>query len=241
MRFRLNIDFEVSVMTLGKILIADDEESLREMLVDAFSIANYQAKSVDDGAKALESLQKGGFDLAILDVNMPKLSGFEVLSKLRESGNQIPIVLLTARTDRDDVTQGLKRGADDYVRKPFGLEELLLRVQAILRRHAVVDDYTTVFTCNPVVLNRDTYTVTVFGDPIDLSPTEFRLLELLISNKNRVVRKSEMLSEVWSIDFDTSTNVVDTYISYLRKKIHRDGYEGIKTVRGVGFQMEELT
>ena len=228
-------------MTLGSILIADDEDSLREMLLDAFSIANYQVKAASDGAQALEMIQRGGVDLAILDVNMPKLSGFDVLAKLRESGNQVPVIMLTARTDRSDVSQGLKSGADVYVRKPFGLEELLLRVQAVLRRHAVVDVFSGSLTCNPIVLNRDTYVVTVFGKVIDLSPTEFKLLELLMSNKNRVVRKSEMLSEVWDIDFDTSTNVVDTYISYLRKKIHSDAYQGIKTVRGVGFQIEELS
>lgn len=228
-------------MFLGSILIADDEDSLREMLTDAFSIANYQVKSASNGQQALEMIQRGGIDLAIIDVNMPKLSGFEVLSKVRESGNQLPIIMLTARTDKTDVSLGLKSGADDYVRKPFGLEELLLRVQAVLRRNSVSNELSGSISCNPITLNRDTYIVTVFGQVVELSPTEFKLLDLLMSNKNRVVRKSEMLSEVWDIDFDTSTNVVDTYISYLRKKIHSDDYQGIKTVRGVGFQIEELS
>jgi len=226
-------------VSLGRILVVDDEESLRDMLFDALKISNYTPTVADDGVRALELLRTQQFDLVVADINMPRLSGFELLEKLREAENQVPVILLTAQTDRNDVTHGLKLGADDYVKKPFGLEELMLRIQAILRRTSRVDLLPQTLSCGPIQINRDTFTVTFNGDLINLSPTEFKLLDLLITNKNKVVRKSELLSEVWEIDFVTSTNVVDTYISYLRKKLHRDGFQGIRTVRGIGFTIEE--
>lgn len=227
-------------MALGTILVADDEESLREMLHDALAIADYSPVLASDGQEALKLLQVGKFDLAILDVNMPGLTGFQILKSIRESGNNLPVILLTAQTERNHVSEGLRLGADDYVRKPFGLEELLLRVQAVLRRsNHNSNSEDAVLRCGPLELNRDTYLVRFNGEIVEVSPTEFKLLDLLMSKKNKVVKKSEMLSEVWDINFETSTNVVDTYISYLRKKLHRDGFQGIKTVRGIGFQIDD--
>lgn len=225
-------------MTLGKILVVDDEDTLREMLSDALTIAQYEPVLAVDGADALIKLRGNRIDLVVADINMPNVTGLQLLERMRESGNQTPVILLTAQTDRQDVSSGLKSGADDYVKKPFGLEELILRIQAVLRRTQSVLSDSGVITCGPIVLNRDTYVVTFNGVVVDLSPTEFKLLDLLMTNQNKVVRKSELLADVWDIDFATSTNVVDTYISYLRKKLHKDGFEGIRTIRGIGFQIE---
>lgn len=225
-------------MILGKILVVEDEDTVREMLSDALTIAQYEPVLAVDGADALIKLRENRIDLVIADINMPNLTGLELLERMRESSNETPVILLTAQTDRHDITSGLKSGADDYIKKPFGLEELILRIQAVLRRtRSVVSDY-RVLSCGPIALNRDTYIVTFKGEAVVLSPTEFKLLDLLMANQGKVVRKSELLADVWDIDFATSTNVVDTYISYLRKKLHKDGFEGIRTIRGIGFQIE---
>ena len=147
--------------------------------------------------------------------------------------------MLSARADRVDVTRGLTLGADDYVTKPFGLEELLLRVKAILRRANVAIAKGVDMSCGPITIDEDSHTVEFSGEAVELSPTEFRLLQVLIENKNRVLSKSLLLDEVWGITFESESTVADTYISYLRKKLHRDGFEGIKTVRGVGFVIQD--
>jgi two-component system OmpR family response regulator len=146
--------------------------------------------------------------------------------------------MLSARGERADITRGLTLGADDYVTKPFGLEELVLRIRAILRRSKFSEASSTLLSCGPISLDESLHQVTFNGEVVDLSPTEFRLLHILIESKGRVLSKSHLLDEVWGITFETETTVVDTYISYLRKKLHRDGFEGIRTVRGVGFQMQ---
>jgi two-component system OmpR family response regulator len=165
------------------------------------------------------------------------MDGFEFIERIRSNGDNTPALMLSARGDRADITRGLTLGADDYVTKPFGLEELVLRVRAILRRASFTEATPTVLECGPISLDEDSHSVTFNGEPVDLSPTEFRLLHVLLESKGRVLTKSFLLSEVWGINFETETTVVDTYISYLRKKLHRDGFEGIRTVRGVGFQL----
>jgi two-component system OmpR family response regulator len=170
---------------------------------------------------------------------MPLMDGFELVERLRSTGDNTPALMLSARADRVDVTRGLTLGADDYVTKPFGLEELLLRVKAILRRSQITSLVGTDLSCGPIKLDEASHTVTFAGELVDLSPTEFRLLQVLVENKNRVLSKSLLLDEVWGITFESESTVADTYISYLRKKLHRDGFEGIKTVRGVGFVIQE--
>jgi two-component system OmpR family response regulator len=167
------------------------------------------------------------------------MDGFELVERLRSTGDNTPALMLSARADRVDVTRGLTLGADDYVTKPFGLEELLLRVKAILRRSQITTSVGTDLSCGPIKLDEASHTVTFAGELVDLSPTEFRLLQVLVENKNRVLSKSLLLDEVWGITFESESTVADTYISYLRKKLHRDGFEGIKTVRGVGFVIQE--
>jgi two-component system OmpR family response regulator len=145
--------------------------------------------------------------------------------------------MLSARGDRADVTRGLTLGADDYVTKPFGLEELVLRVKAILRRSQFSENVQETLTHGPITLDAKGHQVTFNGEAVDLSPTEFRLLQVLLESKGRVLSKTHLLDEVWGITFESESTVVDTYISYLRKKLHRDGFEGIRTIRGVGFQL----
>ena len=219
-------------------MVVDDELGVRELIGDALRLGGFDAVEAADGHEAVQILRHTQPNLLIIDVNMPVMDGFELLERLRTKGIDTPVIMLSARGDRTDVTRGLQLGADDYVRKPFGLEELLLRVQAVLRRTGSSDEPSVVLHCGPVELDARVHRVKRDGEVIDMSPTEFRLLEYLLSHQTRVVTRSELLRQVWGIDFDTDTSVVDTYISYLRRKLHTDAFAGIKTIRGVGFQIE---
>lgn len=222
-----------------RILVVDDEPGVRELICDALRMSNYEPIEASDGLSALSSIRKNKFDLIILDINMPKIDGLELLNKIRIDGFQTPALVLSARTNRSDISAGLKSGADDYMTKPFSIEELVLRVKAILRRTYRENNDLNKIKCGPITLDLDEYQVYFYDESIDLSPTEFKLLLELISRKGKVVTKETLLSNVWGIDFQSDTTVVITYISYLRKKLHKDGFAGIKTIRGVGFQMVE--
>ena len=221
------------------ILIVDDEIGVRELLTDALRLCDFETAAAQDGMAALTLMRKQKPDLLIIDVNMPIMDGFELLERIRSNHDNTPAIMLTARKDRSDVTRGLRLGADDYLSKPFGLEELTLRVRAILRRSIKSSDDFSVLVCGPISLNENTYEVTLNDLPVELSKTEFKLLQHLLANKGRVLTKTNILSEVWDIDFQADSGVVDTYISYLRKKFHSDKFDGIKTVRGIGFQIVE--
>ena len=221
------------------ILIVDDEVGVRELLSDALKIAGFSTVTAADGMSALTVMREKKPDLLIIDINMPLMDGFELVERIRSNHDNTPVLMLSARADRVDVTRGLTLGADDYVTKPFGLEELLLRVKAILRRSHISTQVASVLKCGPISLDESSHTVSFDGEIIELSPTEFRLLQVLMENKGRVLSKSLLLDEVWGITFESESTVSDTYISYLRKKLHRDGFEGIKTIRGVGFVIQE--
>ena len=228
----------MAVANSARILVVDDEPGMRDMLADALSLAGYQTKTAVDGFDALKLVRAEKFDLVISDVNMPRMNGFDLLQDLREHKDETPVILLTARGDRNDVTAGLKFGADDYVTKPFGLEELTLRVAAILRRTRAGARNNTVHECGPITIDEERHAVTMNGTAVELSPTEFRLLLELVERQGKVVTKSHLLDRVWGMGFATGATVVDTYISYLRKKLHTEDWQGIKTVRGIGFQIE---
>jgi two-component system OmpR family response regulator len=221
------------------IMIVDDEAGVRDLLRDTLKIAGFQTIEADNGMSALTLLRSHRPDLIIIDINMPLMDGFELVERLRGTGDLVPVLMLTARGDHKDISRGLTIGADDYVVKPFGLEELILRVKAIIRRSKKFVEVARTLTCGPITLDEEIHKVTFGNDEINLSPTEFRLLQMLIEKKGRVLSKAFLLDEVWGITFVSESTVVDTYISYLRKKLHRDGFEGIKTVRGVGFQIIE--
>jgi two-component system OmpR family response regulator len=220
------------------IMIIDDEAGVRELLADALKLAGFETVAAADAMVAQTLLRTVKPDLLIVDINMPLMDGFEFIERIRGNGDNTPALMLSARGDRADITRGLTLGADDYVTKPFGLEELVLRVRAILRRSHFTEVVPSVLAVGPITLDEESHKVTFNDVVIDLSPTEFRLLHVLLESKGRVLSKSFLLEEVWGINFETETTVVDTYISYLRKKLHRDGFEGIKTVRGVGFQLQ---
>jgi two-component system OmpR family response regulator len=223
-------------MAKASIIVIDDESGVREMLADALHMQGYDVATAADGHAGLREIYEGNFDLVISDVNMPKVNGFELLERMRAAGNETPVILLTARGDRADVAVGFRAGADDYVTKPFGLEELLLRVEARLKHLSGTGR--EVLEIGPVRLDEDAHVVNMNGEPVDLSPTEFKLLQELMQRKGRVATKGALLDSVWGINWDTSVTVLDTYISYLRKKLHTDDWQGIKTVRGIGFQIE---
>jgi two-component system OmpR family response regulator len=222
-------------MAAQRILVADDDEAVCDTIEDALHLAGYLTMRARDGQMALDRVRSDRPDLVILDVNMPKLDGFEVLRKMRSLSIATPAILLTARHEREDAVTGLKLGADDYVKKPFGLEELLLRVAAVLRR--VNGESDSALMCGSISLSVARHEVLCAGKVIDLSPTEFRLLEYLMENKNRVLTKQQILDAVWGIDFDSSTTVVETFVSYLRKKMTPEIDNMLITVRGIGFKL----
>ena len=220
------------------IMIIDDEAGVRDLLGDALKLAGFETITAADAMIAQTLLRNTKPDLLVVDINMPMMDGFEFVERIRGNGDNTPALMLSARGDRADITRGLTLGADDYVTKPFGLEELVLRIRAILRRSQFTVTTPTNLSCGPITLDSDSHQVTFNGEQVDLSPTEFRLLHVLLESKGRVLSKSYLLDEVWGITFESENTVVDTYISYLRKKLHKDGFEGIKTVRGVGFQLQ---
>ena len=222
-----------------RILVVDDESGVRDLICDALHMSDFQTLQAVDGLAALSAIRKDRFDLIILDINMPKLDGLGLLEKIRNDGIELPALMLSARGDKTDISTGLKLGADDYMTKPFSIEELVLRVKAILRRTSGSANAKSNLNCGPISMDLDRHQVKLNDELVEMSPTEFKLLEELIMRSGKVVSKEVLLANVWEIDFDTTSTVVDTYISYLRKKLHKDGFEGIKTVRGVGFQIVE--
>ena len=225
-------------MKKAEILVVDDESGVRDLVGDVLGLEGYQVTIAVDGLDALSHIRKQKFDLFVLDINMPKIDGLVLLEKVRSAGDITPALLLSARREKDDIHQGFRVGADDYVTKPFSIEELALRVEAILRRTQGTQE-NNILRCGPISIDTDQHMVKLEDEIIELSPTEYNLLHFLIERKNKVVRKDAVLNAVWGIDFENNSTVVETYISYLRRKLHRNGFEGIKTVRGVGFQIVE--
>lgn len=220
------------------VLVVDDDEAICDTVEDGLHLSGFRTIRAIDGAAALSAIVENRPDLVILDVNLPRMDGFEVLKRVRADGATTPVIMLTARHEKNDTVHGLKLGADDYVHKPFGLEELLLRVQAVLRRAAGAAP--RVLTCGPLRIDIDSHEVRVGDEVVNLSPTEFRLLSYLVERKGRVVSKEQILEAVWNIDFESGTTVVETFISYLRRKLGPEVGALIKTVRGVGFRMVEV-
>ena len=225
-------------MKKAQILVVDDESGVRELVGDVLDLEGYEVTFAVDGLEALALIRKQKFDLYVLDINMPKIDGLVLLEKMRSSGDPTPALLLSARREKDDIHQGFRVGADDYVTKPFSIEELALRVEAILRR-TKSQETRNILRCGPIMIDLDQHRVQHEEVNVDLSPTEYNLLQYLVERKNKVVKKDALLNAVWGIDFENNSTVVETYISYLRKKLHRNGFEGIRTIRGVGFQIVE--
>ena len=219
--------------------MVDDEAPVREMIEDALSLAGYKTLAASDGLEALNILRSSKVDLIVSDINMPKLDGFQLLESLRLKGDNTPFVLLTASKERPHLSTGFRLGADDFIAKPFGIEELALRAAAILRRSNGQKVEARRLTAGPIEVQVEDFVVQVAGREVTLSPTEFKLLVALMEAKGHVLSKQQLLEDIWSMGFADQTNVVDTYISYLRKKLHTDSFQGIKTIRGFGFKIDE--
>jgi two-component system OmpR family response regulator len=220
------------------ILVVEDEEPIRELVATALRFTGFQVKAVASGGEALAEARNVQYDLIVLDVNLPDLDGFSVCRQIRSAGNQVPVVFLTARDDPSDLRQGFTGGGDDYVTKPFSLEELMLRIDAVLRRGRQTPS--TRLTVGDVVLDEEAYRVWRSDDEIALSPTEFRLLRYLMLNRNRVVSKGQILDHVWDYQFAGDPAVVETYVSYLRRKLNDRDAELIHTVRGFGYALRPV-
>ena len=222
-----------------KILVVDDERAVRESLRRALELEGYEIELADDGLAALEALEANGEpDAMILDILMPGLDGLEVARRLRRDGSRLPILMLTARVEVDDRVAGLDAGADDYVTKPFALDELLARVRALLRRSQ--EDGSERLSFGDLELDPGTREVTRGGEAIELTRTEFSLLELFLRNPRQVLTRSIIFERVWGYDFGLGSNSLDVYIGYLRRKTEAGGKPRlIQTVRGVGYALRE--
>jgi two-component system, OmpR family, response regulator MprA len=222
-----------------KILVVDDERAVRESLRRALELEGYEIELAEDGEQALERLHSEAEpDAMVLDVLMPGVDGLEVSRTLRREGSRLPILMLTARTQVEDRVEGLDAGADDYLTKPFALEELLARVRALLRRTS--DGSGEPLRFSDLVLDPRTREVTRNGDLIELTRTEFSLLELFMLNPRQVLTRSLIFERVWGYDFGFASNSLDVYIGYLRRKTETGGKPRlIHTVRGVGYALRE--
>jgi two-component system OmpR family response regulator len=217
------------------VLVVDDEEYIRDLVTSSLRLAGFTARAVSDGSQALAALERDRADLVILDVRLPGIDGFEVCRKLRADGSDVPVIFLTARDTAEDRLSGFTKGGDDYVTKPFSLEELIARVRAVLRRSRRGDRAGGRLSYADLVLDEETMRVSRAGQPIRLSPTEFKLLRYLLLNAERVLSKDQILDHVWQYDFDGKGGVVENYISYLRKKVDPVEPPLIHTVRGFGY------
>jgi two-component system OmpR family response regulator len=220
----------------ARLLVVDDEPSIRELLTASLRFAGFEVIPAADGAEALKLAEQYRPDLVVLDIMLPDLDGFTVTRKLRERGRDMPVVFLTARDETSDKVTGLTVGGDDYVTKPFSLEEVVARIRAVLRRTGVggaPDSGRLVF--HDLELDEDSHEVRRGGRLIDLSPTEFKLLRYLMLNPNRVLSKSQILDHVWAYDFNGEAGIVESYISYLRRKVDSTEPSLIHTRRGVGY------
>jgi two-component system, OmpR family, response regulator MprA len=224
-----------------KILVVDDERAVRESLKRALELEGYEIELAADGQEALQQLDgnsEGQPDAVLLDVLMPNVDGLEVCRRLRRSGNRVPVLMLTARDEVENRVAGLDAGADDYVTKPFALEELVARLRALLRRTSVDADEILRFA--DLELDPGTREVRRGGEHIDLTRTEFALLELFLTNPRQVLTRSIIFERVWGYDFGFASNSLDVYIGYLRRKTETGGKPRlIQTVRGVGYALRE--
>lgn len=221
------------------ILLVEDEEKLARMVELELRYEGYEVEKAFDGRTGLERALSGSFDLVLLDIMLPQLSGMEVLRRLRKEGVQLPVIMLTARDSVIDKVSGLDSGADDYITKPFAIEELLARIRAALRKRTAAPEE-TLLTAGPLTMNVDKHQVTMKDQPVELTKKEFDLLRHLLENKGHVLSRETLLDSVWGFDFVGETNSVDVYIRFLRSKLDEAfGFKLIHTVRGVGYVIRE--
>ena len=227
---------------MANIVVVDDEPAIRELVGMGLRFRNFEVTVFDSGRPALEHLRTARPDLVILDVMLPDLDGFEIARRIRQqdrAGAPLPVIFLTARDTTDDKIEGLRLGGDDYVTKPFSIEELLLRVEAVLRRSGVTSFTDERLRFADLVLDESTREVWRGDRPIELTATEYRLLQYLLINARRVLSRQQILEQVWDYTFEGNASVLETYISYLRQKLDAGEQPLIHTVRGVGYSLRE--
>ncbi|MFY8027418.1 MAG: response regulator transcription factor [Aquiluna sp.] len=221
-----------------KVLVVDDEPNIRDLLSASLRFQGHQVLTAANGNEAINKIVDNQPDVVLLDVMLPDISGFGVTKKIRSLGIETPILFLTARDDTEDKVTGLTVGGDDYVTKPFSLDEIIARISAIMRRTGK-DQTKSVISVGELTINEDAHEVTVKGELVDLSPTEYQLLRYLATNPNRVLTKAQILDHVWEYDFNGEMGIVESYVSYLRKKLDPISSEPlIVTKRGVGYMLK---
>jgi len=222
----------------ARLLVVDDEPNIVELLSASLRYAGFDVTSARNGREALKAVRDFRPDLLVLDVMMPDLDGFGLLRRLRSDGSRLPVLFLTARDGTEDKVTGLTLGGDDYVTKPFSLEEVLARIRAILRRNGPADPVTSArLSFADIELDDDTHEVWKAGEVVALSPTEFKLLRYFLQNAGRVLSKAQILDHVWHYDFGGDANVVESYVSYLRRKMDTTDPRLLHTLRGVGYSL----
>ena len=220
-----------------RVLVVDDEPNIVDVISMALRYQGFDVQSAETGAQAIAAVGSFRPHLMVLDIMLPDMEGFEVARRLASRRAEVPTVFLTARDATEDKVRGLTMGGDDYVTKPFSLEELVARIRAILRRTGVAEPQSSRLVFDDLELDDDTREVSRAGRPIELTATEYRLLRYLMLNAKRVLTRAQMLDHVWNYDFDGDARVLETYISYLRKKVDAQGPSLIHTVRGVGYAL----
>ncbi|MEY9841251.1 response regulator transcription factor [Streptacidiphilus sp. EB103A] len=221
----------------GRVLVVDDDAAIRRSLERGLRLSGFTVALAEGGRAALEALTQAPPDVLVLDVSMPDLPGTEVCRRLRERGDETPVLMLSALDQLEDRLAGLQAGADDYLVKPFALQELVLRLHALLRRRP--PRATDLLTVGGLTVDPSTREARYRGDPVELTRREFDLLEVLARNTGLVLTRDQLLERVWGYDFDVRTDVVDTFVSYLRRKLEAGGRPRlVQTVRGVGFVLK---
>ena len=218
-----------------RVLVVDDEPSITDLVALALRYEGFTVEKAATGRAALAAVGRFKPDLIVLDVMLPDLSGLDVLRRLSSEGRRVPVIFLTARDATEDKVHGLTIGGDDYVTKPFSIEELVARVRVVLRRHGEDVERGSKLTFADLELDEDAHEVRRGGEVIDLTPTEYRLLRYLLANAGRVLTRNQILDHVWDYDFGGEASVLETYVSYLRRKVDRRDPPLIQTVRGVGY------
>jgi two-component system OmpR family response regulator len=224
----------------AKLLVVDDEPNILELLAATLRFTGFEVASASDGFTALTTARDFKPDLVVLDVMMPGIDGFEVARRLRAGGNHPPVLFLSARDGADDKVAGLTVGGDDYVTKPFSLEEVVARIRAILRRtrgDETEGGANSILCVGDITLDEDTYEVFKAGQPVELSATEFKVLRYFMRNAGRVLSKTQILEHVWSYDFGGDANVVEAYVSHLRRKVDTTQPRLLHTLRGMGYAL----
>ena len=223
----------------ARLLVVDDEPNIVDLLATSLRFAGFEVATARNGSEALRLAPEFRPDLLVLDVMMPGIDGFTVVRRLRQDGMTAPVVFLTAKDSTEDKVTGLTLGGDDYVTKPFSLEEVVARIRAVLRRFRAIEQQATRLTFADIELDEDTHEVWKAGELVPLSPTEFKLLRYFLQNPGRVLSKPQILDHVWHYDFNGEANVVESYVSYLRRKVDTTEPRLLHTLRGVGYVLRQ--